>query len=251
MGNSGAPRAGHRGGAVTLLPAGKSIEAFVEMRFKPGSWDVSGIPERGCRIRTSTLDELLKMGGSFGADDAIFGLMDWLDVTQEPQFPLQTLRTILDRHYPSDRRVSGRCRFVDEHGTERVFHAGQVDISRPLVAWQRRDWIVAVAQPAAERGRLVVGAQAPISLNVARRILSVSAVRYMGEPFDSFVGARASAGSTAAHYLWEAGDVVPIRWDDGLDAESRASFLESGGKCEWLPPNQLALQIGIASGYVS
>ncbi len=68
------------------------------------------------------------------------------------------------------------------------------DLTRPLVAWQRRKWIIAVGEAAQEVGRLMIGARQPISLDVARRILSVSALQYMSEPFDSFLGAQASAG---------------------------------------------------------
>lgn len=160
---------------------------------------------------------------------------------------LATLRQLLGRHYPADGRTSGRCRFVDEHGSERVFHAGAVDLARPLVAWQRREWILAVAQPSGEDNRLVVGAREPISLGVARRIYSVSSVRYMGEPFDSFAGARASASSTAAFHLWRAGEVTPTRWDDGFNSEALASFSEMAEA--WFPPNQLALQVAIAAGF--
>ncbi len=103
----------------------------------------------------------------------ILGLMDWLDVTEDPDPALRTLQQMLDRHYPADGRTCGRCHFLDEHGVDRVFHAGSIELDLPLVAWQRRDWIIAVAQPSTEVGRLVVGAPQPISLSTALRILSV------------------------------------------------------------------------------
>ena len=229
------------------LPRGKDIDDFAELSFKPGTWEQWGIPEMGCRLRNSALASLLQNDGMLSPDVAILGLMDWLDVTDNPQPALVTLRQLLDRHYPSDGRTSGRCRFVNEHGSEQVFHAGPVDLARPLVAWQRREWILAVGQPADEDGRLVIGAREPISLSVARRILSVSAVRYMDEPFDSFAGARASASGTAAFYIWRAGEVTPTRWDDGLDTKAQSSFSELSEA--WLPPSQLAVQVAIATGF--
>ena len=225
----------------------QAIDEFGELRFKPGTWDAWGIPERGCQARNAKLPLLLESGGRLSPDDAIHGLMDWLDVTDEPQPALDTLRQLLDRHYPADPRPTGRCQFVDEHGNEQVFHAGPVDLTRPLVAWQRRKWIIAVGEAAQEVGRLMIGARQPISLDVARRIASVSPLQYMGEPFDSFLGAQGSAGRTAAFYRWRAGEVTPTRWDEGLDDDALACFTEQSGS--WLPPNQLAVQVAIASGY--
>ena len=73
---------------------------------------------------------------------------------------------------------------------------------------------------------------------------------YMGEPFDSFVGAQTSCGSTAVFYLWEAGEVTPIRWDDGLDEDARVSIELGKPGEQWLPANQLAMQVAIAAGYL-
>ncbi len=232
---------------MTRIPAGKDAGEFAELRFKPGYWEKAGIPEHGCRIRQSALEQLLEQRGSYEVDDLILGLMDWLDVTDDPGPALATLRQLLDRHYPADQRTSGRCRFVDEHGVDRVFHAGPVELDQPLVAWQRRDWIIAAAQPSTEAGRLVVGAPQPISLNTALRIFSVSMLNYMGEPFDSFIGAQTACGSTAVFYRWEAGAVTPTRWDEGLAEEAKHSL---GVDLCWLAPNQVAMQVAIAAGYL-
>lgn len=232
------------------IPAGEDISEFVELKFKPGTWEKAGIPEQGCRIRQSTLEKLLQQKGSYETDDLILGLMDWLDVTDEPAPALETLTNLLDRHYPPDGRVTARCRFLDEFGVDRIFHAGSVDLEQPLVAWQRREWIIAAAQPAEEAGRMIVGAPRPISLDTALRILSVSMLNYMEEPFDSYVGAYTTSGSTAVFYHWEAGRVTPTRWDDGLDDAARASFGGPDWNSSWLPPNQLAMQVAIAAGYL-
>jgi hypothetical protein len=234
---------------VTSLTAGPDADEFVELRFKPGCWEQSGIPEVGCRIRQSALERLLEQQGSYDVEDLILGLMDWLDVTDEPEPALATLRQLLDRHYPADGRTSARCRFAVEDGGDRLFHAGGIDPARPSVAWQRGDWIIAAGQRSIEPGRMVVGAPGPISLKTALRIFSLAMLDFMGEPFDSFVGAQASCASTAAVYLWEAGEVTPVRWDDGFDTYARASldrFTREGG---WLVPNQLAMQVAIAAGY--
>lgn len=235
---------------MSALPAGKDIGEFVELQFKPGFWEDRGIPEQGCRLRQSALEQILQQRGSYEVDDLILGLMDWLDVTDEPEPALETLRQLLDRHYPFDGRETARCRFLDEHSVDRIFHAGRILPDRPLVTWQRRDWIIAAAQPATEPGRMVVGAPQPITLNTALRILSASILNYMSEPFDSFAGAQTSCGSTAVFYLWDAGEVTPVRWDDGLDGEARASVDRPEANDRWLPPNQLAMQVAIAAGYL-
>ena len=38
------------------LPIRGGHDDFVELRFKPGTWEAMGIPECGCWIQTSTLD---------------------------------------------------------------------------------------------------------------------------------------------------------------------------------------------------
>lgn len=227
------------------LPTGKDIDDFAELRFKPGTWKKKGIPEEGCRVRLAAFERIVEQQGMCGIDDLILGLMDWLDVTGEPDLALTTLRQLLDRHYPPDGQTMGRCHFVDEEGVESIFHVGAIDLAAPQVAWQRRDWIIAAAQPCAEPGRMLVGAPGPISSNTALRILALSTTSYMGEPFDSWIGALTSCERTAVFYLWEAGNVTPIRWDDGLDQSALASLPHS----EWLSPNQLAIQVAIAGGY--
>lgn len=249
MGGKSAPPSRCGRGPVSRLPSGPDIGEFMELRLKPGAWEERGILEEGCRVRTSTLEQLLQQQRTYQADDLILGLMDWLDVTDDPQPALDTLRLLLDRHYPFDGQQTGHCCFRDEHGVDRIFHAGRIDPTQPLVTWQRRDWIIAGAQPSHEPGRMLVGAPGPISLHTARCILSLSLPSYMGEPFDSFEGARTSCGRTAVFYSWERGEVTPIRWDDGLDGEALASLSGDASDVSWLPPNQLAMQVAIAAGY--
>lgn len=231
------------------LPAGKDVGEFIELGFKPDSWEARGVPEVGCHIRLSDLVRLLQKQGAYLVDELILGLMDWLDVTDQPAPALQALSRLLDRHYPADGHQSGRCCFRDEHGMDRTFRVGPIELGLPLVTWQRRHWIIAAAQPSTESGRIVVGAPQPTSFRTALRILSVSVLDYMGEPFDSFAGARTSCGKTGAFYSWEVGDVTPIHWDAGLDKDARTSLKRGRSEAQWLPPNQLAVQVAIAGGY--
>jgi hypothetical protein len=191
-------------------------------------------------------------------DDLIYGLMDWLDVTDDPEPALATLRLILDRHFPPDGRLSARCRFLDEIGVDRILHVGPIDSDEDVVAWQRRSWIIALAQPSQEEeGRMVVGAPAPISLNVAQRILSLGMTSFMMEPFDSYIGAQTMSRSTSAVYAWEAGEVTTCHWEYGLgnrvegdhivDCSDEVDSLPSDG---WLAANQLAMQVANAAGYL-
>jgi hypothetical protein len=99
----------------------------MELALKPGSWEKHGIPERGCRVRISAFEEMIARGGSNDVDELIHGLMDWLDVTDDPAPALDTLRLILDRHYPSDGRDHATCRFADENGVNRSFVIGRVE----------------------------------------------------------------------------------------------------------------------------
>lgn len=231
------------------IPAAEDVGAFMELRFKPGSWEARGVPEAGCRMRILTLDRLLQQQGTYHIDELILGLMDWLDVTDQPAPALLTLRRLLNRHYPADGNESGRCCFRDEYGVDRTFHVGPIELSLPLVTWQRRDWIIAAAQRSAEAGRMVVGAPQPISLETALHILSVAPLNDMGEPFDSFVGALTSGARTGAYYAWEAGGVTPIRWDTGFDEDARTSLKLDRSDAQWLAPNQLAVQVAVAAGY--
>ncbi len=239
------------------LPLGAGAEQFMELRLKPGAWERSGIPEEGCRVRQETFDRILSQGGQYEGDDLIYELMAWLDVTDDPEPALLTLRQMLDRHYPSDGRSSARCRFLDEFGVDRIFHVGDVDTAGRLVSWQRKSWVIALAQPASEEGRIVVAAPAPISLGVAQRILALSMLRFMDEPFDSFIGAQTTSRSTGSYYSWEAGEVTPISWEHGLgmtEDEGRLRFqtdqVEPLPEAGWLAPNQLVQMVAIAANYL-
>lgn len=240
------------------LPPGRDIDTFVELRFKPGAWENNGIPLKGCRIRTSTFETIVQRGGSFEVDDVIYGLMDWLDVAEDPAPALDILRMILDRHFPPDERTSAKCKFQDEHGLEQTFHIGPVNIAGDVIAWQRLGWVIALAQACAEEpGRIVVAAPAPISLRVAQRILALGQTSFMMEPYDSYIGAKTMSGSTANCYAWEAGEATTCHWQYGLGKRVEANEIidcldELDGLPEeknWLPPNQLAMMVAIASGY--
>ncbi len=240
------------------LPEGEEAGRFTEFRFKAGAWERHGVPEQGCRVRPETLDRILSQGGHCEVDELIYELMAWLDVTDDPEPALRTLRQMLDRHYPDDGRITARCRFLDEFGVDRVFHVGPVDRATNIVSWQRKEWVIAIAQPAEEQGRMIVGAPAPISLEVAQRILSLSTLRFMDEPFNSFEGAQTTSRSTGSYYSWEAGSVTTISWEYGLGltlengalkfCSDQVALPPSEG---WIAPNQLVQMVAIAAGYLS
>ncbi|NTZ43209.1 hypothetical protein G7A66_08920 [Altererythrobacter sp. SALINAS58] len=230
---------------------------FMELRMKPGTWQAHGIPEKGCWIRRSRLEEMLAGGGEYDADELIYSLMDWLDVTDDPLPALATLSRLLDRHYPPDGRTHATCHFADETGGDRRFLIGAVDKASALVTWQRDNLIFALGQASsAERGRIVIAAPRPLPLNAAQRILGLGMQNFMMEPFDSFQGAITLSGATGNFYAAENGEVTTCYWPHGLgireqngqavDCLHELHPLPSAG---WLAPNQIAMLVGIAAGY--
>lgn len=240
------------------LPLLDEADEFIELTFKMGTWDSRGVPENGCRMRTSAMERIIAHSGSYQVEQLIHGLMDWLDVTDDPEPALQTLRQILDRHYPDDGRSHARCRFAPEGGGDFIFDVARaIDCDEPAVAWQRRQWVIALAAAGKEVGRMVVGAPAPISLAVARGIHGHALVSFMLEPFDSFEAARATSGKSGSYYSWEAGQATLVDWQYGLGKTMRDNQLISSdalitpAQTGWLAPNQLAMQVAIAEEYVT
>jgi hypothetical protein len=234
------------------LLAGADVDKFVEMRFKPDSWERNGIPTEGCRIRAEAFEHLAAEGGRYDVHELIHGLMDWLDVTDDPHATLKTLRIILNRHFPCDGRSSAKCHFQDEAGVDQIFHVGPVATRGHVVSWQRAGWVIAVAQPR-EDGRITVGAPRPISLSVARSILNHSMVNFMHQRFDSFEGLRATSRRTANFYSWQKGAATVLDWEHGLgqtgeDDASTLTLDQSMPIPTWLPSNQLAAMIAIGGG---
>lgn len=236
------------------LPPADDAAKFIELRFKPGTWETRGIPEQGCRLRLATLDRLLGEGASYEIDDLIFGLMDWLDVTDDLQPALATLRLLLDRHYPDDGQRWSRCVIRPEEGQDLIFHvASDCDCSGPIVAWQREQWVIALAKAADEEGRMTVSAPGPISLDVAKSILGHSVTSFMLDPHDSFAGAWASGGRTANFYRLYRGRVTTNCWEHGLGIRDQDGELVRDPDyppiTSGLPSRQLAMQVAIAGGY--
>jgi hypothetical protein len=237
------------------LPSGSDIDKFMELRFKPGSWEQNGIPSEGCRVRPEIFERILSAGGNYDIDDLIHGLMDWLDVTDDPEPASQMLRMMLDYHYPPDGRATGKCRFQDENGVDQIFHVGSIDTASHVVSWQRREWVIALAQPL-EEGRMVVGAPGPVSLSVAQSILGHSFLNFMNEPYDSFEGVRATSRRTGSYYSWETGSATPIDWEYGFGRTMRDGQLTGGGyelprADTWLSSNQFAVMVAIGGGYMN
>lgn len=87
---------------------------FGALHFRDGSWEKHGIPENGCMLRNSVLMELMQHGRSLRVEEVILGLMDWLDVTDDPDPALSTLKRILDRHFPNDGHAHAHCALADD-----------------------------------------------------------------------------------------------------------------------------------------
>ena len=74
---------------------------FIMLHFKPGSWKSKGLPEHGCRIRTSAFEAIIEGGGTLEIEDLIAGLTDWLKVADDPEDGSLVLQSLLERHYPT------------------------------------------------------------------------------------------------------------------------------------------------------
>lgn len=241
------------------LRAGNQLAEFAELRMKPGIWATHGIPERGCWIRANALEEMLAAGGGYDADELIYGLMDWLDVTDDPLPAFATLGKLLDRHYPPDGRTHATCHFADEAGVDRRFLIGAVETGSALVTWQRDNLIFALGQAStAEPGRIVIAAPRPLPLTAALRILGLGMKTFMTEPFDSFQGAITMSGATGNFYAFERGELTTCYWPHGLGIRERNGQVEDCSDeihplppAGWLAPNQIAMLVGIAAGYAS
>lgn len=240
-----------------LLRRGSGADEFIELVFKQGSWESEGIPEGGCRIRQQRLEALISAGGRFAAEDAIHGLMDWLDVTDDPSPAMATIRSLLDRHFPQEGRTTANCHFIDEKGVDRGLTIGPVDRSGDVVSWQREGLVFAVGQPSEEEpSRLVVELLHPLPLRGALKILALSVLRFMGEPFDSFQGAVSMAGATSNFYAWQSGQLTTCHWPLGLgirEVEGRltdcsSELLGVSGETA-LSPNQVAIMIAISADH--
>lgn len=234
-------------------------DEFIELSMKPGSWERNGIPEHGCWMRKSSFEEIIASGGQYDADDIIRGLMDWLDVTDDPLPAIATLRKMLDRHYPADDRTSATCHFADENGVDRRFMVGPIDLEAELVTWQRDSFIFALGQPSTdEPGRIVIGAPYPLPLDAALKVLGLAMVSFMEAPFDSFAGAIRLAGSTGNFYALDRGELTTHHWPHGLGRRERErQIFDCSDELyplptpdEWLAPRQVAMLVGVASGYL-
>lgn len=224
------------------LRPGPGFDEFMQLRFKAGTWERRGIPEVGCWMRTTQLEQMLASQAELHPSDVIYGLMDRLDETDEPEPVLATLRRLLDRHFPDDGRKSGRCLFQDEDATLRVFHAvSAIDFTGRGVAWQRQNWVIALAQPSSEAGRMAVGAPGPISLRVAQEVLALSVLKEREKSFDSFQEAIAVSQSSASAF-WIESAAAAVYWQHGLE---QAQIVAG----DWLPPKQLAAMVAIASAH--
>jgi hypothetical protein len=103
---------------------------------------------------------------------------------------------------------------------------------------------------------MVLAAPGPISLAVAQSILGYSLLNFMGKPYNSFDGVRATSRRTGSYYSWEAGSATAIDWEYGFGRTLKDGELTSGEfqlpRAEtWLPPNQLAIMVAIGGGYMN
>ena len=77
----------------------RPVDEFMELRFRPGTWERKGIPEQGCWIRATDLEAMLEAGGNFTVPQLAHCLIDWLTVTENPASAKRTLKRLIDRHF--------------------------------------------------------------------------------------------------------------------------------------------------------
>lgn len=240
--------------AELSLPGQAEADQFVELLFKPASLAERGLPSGPYPIRREALDRLIASGGDLPTEAIVRGLMDWLDVTDDPRQATDMIHEILRVHCPDDGKRGASCTFQNEYGQLHRLLLGDVDTQGPLVAWQRRNWLMMVAAPSAvEPGRFLVAAPRAISSQTAQAVVDLSCPIYMGEPTDSFAMALASSRGTSSFYSWERGQTTLIEWEHGLGAtmidgtiQHRPNLLPGD---DWLAPNQLAILVAIGADY--
>lgn len=237
-----------------MLPRQSEADEFVELHLKPAVLAERGLPDGAYPIRRETLESLIASGGDVQIHDMLRGLMDWLDETDEPEQATDLIREILRVHFPDNGERKASCTFQSEYGHLHRFLIGKVDPSAPVIAWQRRQWLMMVAAPStAEPGRLLVAAPRAISRRTAQSVVNLSCPIYMGEPTDSFAMAVASSRGTSSVYSWERGQTTLIGWEYGLGARIIDGELRHAPNLlpdhEWLAPNQLAVLVAIGADY--
>lgn len=241
-------------GEKLMLPRLDEADKFVELHWKPATLTEKALPNGPYPIRRETLESVIASGGEVQIHDMLRGLMDWLDVTDKPEQATTMIHDILSVHYPWDGRREASCTFQSDYGHLYRFLIGDIDTGGPLIAWQRRDWLMMVAAPSeGEPGRLLVAAPRAISRQAARSIVNHSATIDMGEPADSYALALASRGRTSNIYSWAQGQVTLVGWEHGLGTSVIDGKLEPSPNMlpdhDWLPTNQLAMLIAIGADY--
>ncbi|WP_221796344.1 hypothetical protein [Aquisediminimonas sediminicola] len=234
------------------------VDAFTWLQFTSAALEAMELPLGKYPIRTSRMEESIQRGGNLSVPDLMRGLMDWMDVTDDPVSTSHSLRQILDRYFPDNGETAPSFTFENEHGGKFRFGLGIVDQAQPLVAWQRRQWVVAIGCPRKiEPGRMTLAAPGPITLRVAQSIIGHAALIDIGGPIDSYETARASSRRTGSFYNWESTAATIVDWEFGYAITDRDGVLEPNDAMvalppahEWLCPHQLATLIAIGNGYL-
>ena len=238
------------------LPRGIEADQFAWLQFKPEMLAQQNIPTTAYPIRKCNFDQLIASGGVISIVDIVHGLMDWLDITNNPNPVCQTLRQILDQHFPPSLETSAGCNFQTDKLVQYRFRIGPVDAASPVVTWERQQWVVAIGCASdIEPGRLNIAALGPISLQTARSIFNHCQLLENGEPKDSFLAARLSSAKLRNLSKRDAGGVTIVAWDYGYGNHGHANFearetypLSTEG--HWLTPNQTASMIAIGNGFL-
>lgn len=237
-----------------MLPRQSEADEFVELRLKPAVLAERRLPDGAYPIRRETLESLIASGGDVQIHDMLRGLMDWLDVTDEPEQATDMIRQILRMHFPDDGEREASCTFQSEDGHLHRFLIGEVDANKPLVAWQRCDWLMMIGTPSVvEPGRLLVAAPRPMSCNAAQSIVRLSTTTWMGGILDSYAAALMISGGTPDITSQARGQLELVGWEHGLGANMIDGKLHHAPNLlpdhEWLAPNQVAILVAIGADY--
>lgn len=201
--------------------------SFGKMHFSPGVLESKRLPVIDYPIPIEAFQRAIQSGGDIEVEDLLFWIMQYLDEADEDAIDYErVLLQICEDHLPQDDRSAVRVRTAEP--APRSLWCAEIDVTAPLVGFERKGRLMAVAQAANEPGRMKVCAFGGPSGELCQSILAYALETYMYEDFNSFEQLlyRAKFGTGNAYAsLQDRLHMVP--WGHGLGWTTPDEFDES------------------------